>query len=95
MGVSLNVNVPNVPVENIQGIRVCKMTPGRWVEEFEHRKSPHGQDYYWLTGKFINYEPENEETDEWALAHNYVTIVPIHNDLTHYKSINKLKHLEY
>lgn len=89
-GVSLNVNVPAIPQADIRGVRVCRMTPGRWVEEFEHRVSPHKRNYYWLTGEFINAEPEATDTDEWALANGYVSMVPIQTDLTAYAALPTL-----
>lgn len=86
----LNVNIPNTPSDKIAGIKVCRQCRGYWKEEFVCRKDPRGVDYYWLTGDFINHEPENNETDEWALAHNFVSIVPIQVDMTNYEQIGEL-----
>ena len=87
----LNVNVPNIPLNEIKGVKVCKQTDGVWKQEYEKRIDPHGGVYYWLTGYFDNNEPENKETDEWALANNYVAVVPVKLDTTEYESINILK----
>lgn len=76
-GTFLNVNVPNFDIDNIKGIRVCRQAQGVWVEEFEQRVDPVGSNYYWLTGYFDNFEPEAEDTDEWALKNNYVSLVPL------------------
>ena len=83
-GVCLNVNAP---MGDIKGVRLSQQTKGYWTEEFENRTSPHGQDYYWLTGYFLNQEPDNELTDEWALSHGYVAIVPTRVDMTDYEAI--------
>ena len=87
----LNINIPNVSAENIAGIRACRQTRGFWREEFEKRSDPRGRDYFWLTGSFQNMEPDAQDTDEWALAHNYIAIVPIQVDLTSYR---QLEHIE-
>lgn len=87
----LNVNVPNIPCEEIKGVRTSRQTKGYWREEFYKRTDPHGRDYFWLTGAFSNAEPQAEDTDEWALANGYVSVVPVHIDLTAYEQIEQLK----
>ncbi|MGB4293209.1 MAG: 5'/3'-nucleotidase SurE [Bacteroidales bacterium] len=90
-GVCLNVNIPSAPEHEIRGIRVCRQAKGSWKEEFEKRKDPMGKTYYWLTGYFMNHEPDATDTDEWALANNYVSIVPIQVDMTAHAFINELE----
>jgi 5'-nucleotidase len=90
-GICLNVNVPAIPANEIKGIRVCRQAMGNWQEEFEKRKDPMGRTYYWLTGFFQNSEPESTDTDEWALANGYVSLVPISADMTSYEHIDNLK----
>ena len=80
-GVVLNVNIPKLKKDEIQGIKVCRQAKGNWVEEFDKRVSPMGRDYYWLTGKFTNLD-KGEDTDEWALENGYVSVVPVQFDLT-------------
>ncbi len=87
----LNVNVPNIPESEIKGIKMCRQTLGKWIEEFDYRVNPHNRDYYWLTGRFSNFEPTAEDTDEWALNNNYVAVVPIEVDLTSYPVLEQLK----
>lgn len=89
-GYSLNVNIPNVPKEEIKGIKVCRQAKAYWDETFEERKDPFGGSYYWLTGEFI-YQDKGEDTDIWALRNNYVSIVPTMYDLTQYKAVETLK----
>lgn len=83
----LNVNVPRCAASEILGIRLCRQTRGFWREDFYARQDPHGRDYFWLTGAFQNAEPEAEDTDEWALSHGYVSVVPIQVDLTAYNDM--------
>ena len=84
----LNVNFPSS--EKINGIKICKQAKTHWNEKFIKRKSPMGERYYWLSGDFI-IEDNSEDSDEWALANGYVSIVPTHFDYTNYALINKLK----
>jgi len=93
--VCLNVNFPVVIDGALKGIKVCRQTMGVWVEEYEKRCTPHNSDYYWLTGSYQNFEPDAEDTDEWALNHNYISIVPLKIDLTAYESIDVIKSWEY
>ena len=90
-GICLNVNIPSVPENEIKGIKICRQSKGNWKEEFEKRKDPMGRTYYWLTGMFQNQEPESTDTDEWALANNYVSIVPVSVDMTAHAYIDTLK----
>ncbi len=92
-GVCLNVNFPDVPAESIKGIKVARQAKAYWVEKFDERTDPSNKTYYWLTG-YLHNPDEGSDTDEYALANNFVSVVPIQFDLTAYNSINKLKQLE-
>lgn len=83
-GALLNVNIPPMKTGQIKGIRICRQANAKWVEEFDERTDPTGKKYYWLTGEFKNLD-KGDDTDVWALAHGYVSVVPITFDLTHYK----------
>ncbi len=89
--VALNINFPAISPDEFNGYKICKQTMGVWKEDFEKRTDPYGGNYYWLTGLFDNYEPENTESDEWALKNNYASIVPVKADLTEYNTIEILK----
>ncbi len=88
-GVVLNVNIPNSKKGEIKGIKICRQAHGNWKEDFDKRVSPQGENYYWLTGKFINLD-QGEDTDLWALENGYVSIVPVQFDLTAHHYIQKL-----
>lgn len=87
----LNVNVPQGEPREIRGIRVCRQNRGFWREEFFRHEDPHGRTYFWLSGAFVNHEPEATDTDEWALAHGYVSVVPVQADLTDYARMPALR----
>jgi 5'-nucleotidase len=90
-GICLNVNIPSVNPSEIKGIKVCRQNHGVWREEFDQRTDPGGHDYYWLTGTFEDLEPHAEDTDEWALRNNYVSVVPVKFDLTAHHYLENLK----
>jgi len=77
----LNVNIPNVEIDQLQGFRICRQAKGRWAEAFDKRTDPFGREYYWLTGQF-DCQDKGQDTDIWALNHNFVSIVPVQHDLT-------------
>lgn len=86
--VCLNVNFPQV--ERLQGSRVCRMARGRWEAEWNPANHPHGANYFWLTGQYVNLEPGAQDTDIWALDHGYASIVPIQLDMTSHESLSSL-----
>ena len=88
-GTCLNVNVPKT--SELKGIRICRQTDASWGSEWHKGQHPRGGEYFWLTGQFTNNEPEAEETDRWALEHDYVAITPIQIDMTAYALIDTLK----
>lgn len=90
-GTVLNVNIPKFSENEIKGIKICRQADAQWVEKFDKRQSPFGKDYYWLTGEFTNFDKEANDTDEWALANNFISIVPVQFDMTAHQHIENLK----
>ena len=86
----LNVNIPAVPAELIKGIKICKQAYAKYEEDFVERNDPNNKKYYWLTGKFVNFD-RGRDTDVWALEHNYVSVVPVQFDMTNYVLKSKLE----
>ena len=87
----LNVNIPKAKSEFILGIKYCRQAQAKWVEEFDKRQDPSGQDYYWLTGHFEAYDHHQEDTDLWALENGFVSIVPIQYDMTDHQYLDRMK----
>jgi 5'-nucleotidase len=85
-GTALNVNFPPKQNESIKGIRVCRQANAKWVEDFDQRFDPNGRRYFWMAGNFVNFD-KGEDNDEWAIANNYVSVVPCQFDLTSHSSI--------
>lgn len=86
---TLNVNLPKKSEEPIKGIKVCRQAHAKWQEEFDERLDPNNRKYYWMTGSFVNFD-KGEDTDEWALVNNYVSVVPCQFDLTAHYAIARL-----
>jgi 5'-nucleotidase len=89
-GVCLNVNIPKLKSELIKGVKVCRQAKAVWIEKFDERHDPNGQPYYWLTGKFENFDTNEKDTDIWALENGYVSIVPTQFDMTAHKAISEI-----
>lgn len=89
----LNVNIPYVPEEGLSGIKVCRQSKARWVEEFAEGIDPRGRKYYWLKGVF-KLEDEGTDHDLNALTSNYISVVPAMHDLTDYEALDSLQPLE-
>ena len=88
-GTVLNVNIPNLPQNEIKGIKICRQANGYWKEDFDKRTSPFGKEYYWLSGQFVC-KDKGEDTDVWALDNGYVSVVPVQFDMTAHHMIQKL-----
>jgi 5'-nucleotidase len=86
----LNVNIPAIPEELIAGIKICRQAYAKYEEDFVERHDPNGRKYYWLTGKFVNFD-KGRDTDVWALEHNFVSVVPVQFDLTNYVLKGKIE----
>jgi 5'-nucleotidase len=94
-GIALNVNFPKKSEESLKGVRVCRQTNGKWQEEFEKRKDPYGRNYFWMAGNFVNFDAGQEDTCEWALENNYVSVVPCQYDLTAYETMKAMQQWQF
>jgi 5'-nucleotidase len=92
-GTLLNVNVPHVPEEDIAGILITKQGKSKWDDIYEKRIDPYGKDYYWLTGSLVLADTEIDK-DQAAVKQNYVSITPIHFNLTDYETYEEMKNWE-
>jgi 5'-nucleotidase len=92
-GTLLNVNVPNLPESELKGIKITKQSKAKWDDIYEERIDPYGKSYFWLTGSLVEIEDE-EDTDQNMVRQNFVSVTPIHFDLTDYKTYEAIKHWE-
>jgi 5'-nucleotidase len=89
-GTLLNVNVPAIKEEHIQGIVIARQGKGRFEEFFDKRIDPNNRTYYWLTGKRMNLD-HDDDVDEVVIRQNKVSITPIRYDLTDVQTLPELK----
>ena len=93
-GTLLNVNIPAVVKKHIKGVRIVKQS-GRAIEErFDKREDPRKRIYYWLTGEIIKSDAR-EDADIETIRKNYISITPIHCDMTNFDFISKLKEWKF
>lgn len=89
--VVFNINFPDCGAEDVQGISLTRQG-FRDLHEMHavKRTDPHGRAYYWIN--FHDYEQTLVEgTDLKAVADHRISVTPIHLDLTHHETINRLK----
>ena len=87
----LNVNLPGLPRSRIQGVRVTHQSRTGYHEFYQERRDPWNRRYYWIAGE-LKRDYENEpDSDLRALQEGYVSVSPLHYDLTHYPSIPALR----
>ena len=93
-GCCLNVNIPNLPYGEVKGVKVTRQGKKAYTEKVEERRDPWGRVYYWIGGEEPNWKAE-PGTDYWAVKNGFVSITPIHLDLTDYRALKELKNYEW
>ena len=89
----LNVNVPALPKSQIRGRHVTRLGRRIYRDVIVKRQDPNGRNYYWIGGQ----PPEGvleEGTDVWAVANGYVSVTPVHLDMTDYRLLAEIKNWE-
>jgi len=89
-GTLLNVNVPHLPLENIRGVKVTTQGRSSWEDTFDVRCDPAGREYFWLTGH-MNVTDTDPDTDQVAIGEGYISVTPIHYDLTDREQLARMK----
>jgi 5'-nucleotidase len=86
----LNVNIPNVPIGELKGIKICRQAHAFWKDSFDKREDQFGNPYYWLRGEFLE-QDKLDDTDLLWIEKGHPTIVPTQFDMTAYKAIKDLE----
>ena len=89
-GTLLNVNVPALPEEKISGVRVTRQGNSSWEDTFDVRRDPAGREYFWLTGSMA-IKDTDPETDQIAVRDNFISVTPIHYELTDLALLERMK----
>jgi len=88
--VYLNVNIPDLPIEQIKGFLITRQGRRAYKEKVLKLLDPAKKPLYWITATEFGWHLE-EETDYWAVYHGYVSITPLQLDMTNYDAIKKLE----
>jgi 5'-nucleotidase len=89
-GTLLNVNVPAVSASKIKGVKITRQGKSSWDDTYEKRLDPNNREYYWLTGRMVK-EDDSKDYDVIAVENNYISVTPIHYDLTDYNTLEEMK----
>ncbi|SHJ94115.1 5'/3'-nucleotidase SurE [Desulforamulus aeronauticus] len=87
-GVLLNVNVPNQ--YDGRGVKITRLARRRYVECFDKRVDPRGNIYFWMVGKPHNLDEDDPQTDVAAVRDGFISVTPMHLDLTYYNFQKKM-----
>lgn len=85
----LNVNIPNLPYEKLNGIRTCRLGKRHTSEPVIRAKDPHGREIYWI-GPPGAAKDAGEGTDFHATSEGYISVTPLQVDLTNSRQMNQL-----
>jgi 5'-nucleotidase len=89
-GTLLNVNVPAVSWSKIKGVLLTRQGKSSWEDTFDVRRDPANREYFWLTGK-MNVTDTDPDTDQIAVRDHYISITPIHYDLTDLQQLEVMR----
>ncbi len=87
---ALNVNFPVLPAEEIKGTKVTILGLRLYDNTFEHRLTPHGDEYYWLAGEPKDLD-QPDESDIHAVADGYVSVTPVRFDFNNHDALRAVK----
>jgi len=90
----ININYPTIPKDQVKGVKVTTLGTRRYDNAFTERKDPWGNSYYWISGT-VREMKQDEDSDIAAISKNYISITPIHFDLTHFKHFEELKKWDF
>lgn len=85
----LNLNVPDLPREQIRGVRVAAQGWRHYEASVDVRTDPRGKAYYWLGGAHTSFE-DLPDTDGPLVERGWATLTPLHADLTRYDLLQEL-----
>ncbi|MFM7544845.1 MAG: 5'/3'-nucleotidase SurE [Ignavibacteria bacterium] len=89
----LNMNVPAISREEVKGMRITRLSNSYWDDSYDSRKDPMGREYHWIVGTYRVPEEADIETDDGAVRNGWVSLTPVHYDLTHRKEVERLQSL--
>ncbi len=91
----LNVNVPDLSWDKLSGFRITRQGKRTYSDVVRENHDPRGRPYYWIAGEVMPADDDPEGSDAALVAAGFVSITPIHLDLTNYKAIAPLRQWEW
>jgi len=100
--VLLSVNVPDLPEADLRGVKITRQGIRRYIDSFEKRFDPRGKIYFWLAGEAVeeveevkidSLAGESVPTDVQAIKQGYITVTPLHYNLTYTPLFEQMPHL--
>lgn len=85
-----NVNIPGIPASEIKGIRVTRLGRRVYSDSLVRREDPGGREYFWIGGGVSSWSG-GEDSDFRALEAGYISITPMHLDLTNHRLIDEVR----
>jgi len=92
LGTFLNINAPDIPINEVRGIKITRQASDNLSTQFKKRVDPRNKSYYWYDG--VDKVEGEDNTDVNALFRNYISITPIQCDMTDYKTLTELESLQ-
>jgi 5'-nucleotidase len=86
----LNINLPDVPAEEVRGVQVTRLGRRVYTDSLTQAVDPAGRDYFWIGGGGVEWRAE-EGTDFRAVEQGYISVTPLHLDLTNYKLLAEVE----
>jgi 5'-nucleotidase len=86
----LNVNLPRVPAAEVAGVRVTKLGSRFFSGSLARMKDPWGREIFWIGGGTITWTGD-EDSDHAAVGEGYVSVTPLHMDLTDYSLLEMVR----
>ena len=93
-GTLLNVNVPYMPLTELAGFKITRQGLRVYRDELDKRLDPRNRPYYWIGGQSPTGVPE-DGTDFGALKQGFVSITPLHLDMTAFDMVDSLESWEW
>ncbi len=89
-GVLLNVNVPNVPLPRLRGLKTCRLGDRVYERRVEERQDPRGKSYLWIGGPHLHFGPD-PDTDGPAVEQGWATVTPLSAVITAHGELERLR----
>ncbi len=86
----ININVPNLTVTEIKGVRVTTQGSRRYKGDISRHEAPHVGEYYWRGGEVVD-RSETDDTDILAIQDGFISVTPLHVDLTRRDALETLR----